>query len=74
MVTCGFEVSASLPFAAAMASPPKRTADPELREASGRVLDKIAAAVPAPLREAIVSRSLYAWGRVAEVPEAIDFR
>ena len=51
----------------------KRTADRELREASARVLDKIAAAVPAPLKEAIVSRSLYAWGRVAEPPEAIDF-
>ncbi|THV14302.1 helix-turn-helix transcriptional regulator [Rhizobium rhizophilum] len=51
----------------------KRTADRELREASGRVLDKIAAAVPGPLRDAIVSRSLYAWGRVAEPPEAIDF-
>ncbi|QEE47041.1 YafY family transcriptional regulator [Rhizobium sp. WL3] len=51
----------------------KRTADRELREASARVLDKIAAAVPGPLRDAIVSRSLYAWGRVAEAPEAIDF-
>lgn len=51
----------------------KRTADPELREASVRVLDKIAAALPAPLKEAVVSRSLYAWGRVAEPPEAIDF-
>lgn len=51
----------------------RRTADRELREASARVLDKIAAAVPPPLREAIVSRSLYAWGRVAEAPEAVDF-
>lgn len=51
----------------------KRTADPELREASARVLDKIAAALPDPLRDAILSRSLYAWGRVAEAPEAIDF-
>ncbi|KPF46921.1 YafY family protein [Rhizobium sp. AAP43] len=51
----------------------KRTADRELREASARVLDKIAAALPAPLKEAIVSRALYAWGRVAEPPEAIDF-
>lgn len=51
----------------------RRTADPELREASVRVLDKIAAALPAPLKEAVVSRSLYAWGRVAEPPEAIDF-
>jgi predicted DNA-binding transcriptional regulator YafY len=51
----------------------KRTADPELREASARVLDKIAAALPDPLREAMVSRTLYAWGRVAEAPETIDF-
>lgn len=51
----------------------KRTADRELREASARVLDKIAAAVPPPLRDAIVSRSLYAWGRVAEAPDTIDF-
>ncbi|MCC8934577.1 helix-turn-helix transcriptional regulator [Rhizobium sp. 'Codium 1'] len=51
----------------------RRTADKELREASLRVLDKIAAAVPGPLKEAIVSRSLYAWGRVAEAPDAIDF-
>ncbi len=51
----------------------RRTADPELREASARVLDKIAAALPDPLREAMISRTLYAWGRVAEAPEAIDF-
>ncbi len=51
----------------------KRTADRELREASARVLDKIAAALPGPLREAIISRTLYAWGRVADAPEAIDF-
>lgn len=51
----------------------KRTADRELREASARVLDKIAAALSGPLREAIISRTLYAWGRVADAPEAIDF-
>ncbi len=37
------------------------------------MLDKIAAAVPGPLRDAIVSRSLFAWGRAAEPPETIDF-
>ncbi len=37
------------------------------------MLDKIAAALPDPLREAMISRTLYAWGRVAEAPEAIDF-
>lgn len=50
-----------------------RTADLELRKASEQVISKIAAAVPAPMRQALSSRALHAWGTVAQVPGAIDF-
>ncbi len=50
----------------------KRTGDRELGEASSRVLDKIAAAVPAPLRQALSSRALHAWGTAIPATDAID--
>jgi predicted DNA-binding transcriptional regulator YafY len=50
----------------------ERSGDRELMEASSRAGAKIAAAVPAPLRQALSSRSLYAWGGAAPAPESID--
>ncbi|RKE85672.1 YafY family protein [Rhizobium sp. AG855] len=50
----------------------KRTGDRELGEASGRVLDKIAAALPAPLRQALSSRALHAWGSAIPTADAVD--
>jgi predicted DNA-binding transcriptional regulator YafY len=50
----------------------KRTGDRDLGEASARVLDKIAAAVPAPLRQALSSRALHAWGSAIPTADAVD--
>jgi predicted DNA-binding transcriptional regulator YafY len=50
----------------------KRTGDRDLGAASARVLDKIAAALPAPLREALSSRSLHAWGSAIPAADAVD--
>ena len=50
----------------------KRTGDRELGEASSRVLDKIAAALPAPLRQALSSRALHAWGSAIPTADAVD--
>lgn len=50
-----------------------RTADLELRKASEQVIGKISASVPAPIRQALSSRALHAWGAVAQAPEAVDF-
>lgn len=50
----------------------KRTGDRELGEASTRVLDKIAAALPAPLRQALSSRALHAWGSAIPAAEGVD--
>ncbi|KQV43565.1 MULTISPECIES: YafY family protein [unclassified Rhizobium] len=49
-----------------------RSGDVELRDAAIRVHDKIAGAVPAPLRPPFVSRTLHAWGTVAPAPESLD--
>lgn len=51
----------------------ERTGDAELEKASKLVVAKIAAAVPAPLRDALLSRSLHAWGAIAPAPKGIDF-
>ena len=51
----------------------ERTGDTDLKKASERVVAKIAAAVPAPLREALTSRALHAWGASTPAPEGIDF-
>jgi predicted DNA-binding transcriptional regulator YafY len=50
----------------------KRTGDRDLGEASTRVLDKIAAALPAPLREALSSRALHAWGSSIPATGGVD--
>jgi predicted DNA-binding transcriptional regulator YafY len=50
----------------------ERTGDDELRAAALRVGDKIAAAVPPPLRQTLSARALHAWGSVPRAPEGID--
>jgi predicted DNA-binding transcriptional regulator YafY len=50
----------------------ERTGDHELRAAALRVGDKIAAAVPPPLRQTLSARALHAWGSVPRAPEGID--
>src|SRR5262245_53623611 len=50
----------------------ERTGDGELKHAAKRVNQKIAAAVPAPLRQALHSKALYAWGSAAPSPVGID--
>jgi predicted DNA-binding transcriptional regulator YafY len=49
-----------------------RTADAGLKQAAKRVLAKIAAAVPPPLRDSLAPRTLHAWGSVAPLPEGLD--
>ncbi|GLS19609.1 transcriptional regulator [Labrys miyagiensis] len=50
----------------------ERTGDGELMEASRRAGTKVAAAVPAPLRQVLSSRTLHAWGSVAPAPDGVD--
>lgn len=50
----------------------KRTGDPGLTDAAQRVNQKIAAAMPAPLRQTLNSTALHAWGTVVPAPEGID--
>jgi predicted DNA-binding transcriptional regulator YafY len=50
----------------------ERTGDGELKRAARRVNQKIAAAMPAPLRQALGAKALHAWGTVAASPEGID--
>jgi predicted DNA-binding transcriptional regulator YafY len=50
----------------------ERTGDAELKQAAKRVNQKIAAAVPAPLRRALGANALHAWGTAARSPERID--
>lgn len=50
----------------------ERTGDEELKRAARRVNLKLAGAVPAPLRQAMENKALYAWGTVAPVPAGID--
>jgi predicted DNA-binding transcriptional regulator YafY len=49
-----------------------RTGDAALKRAAKRVNQKIAAAIPAPLRRTFDSRSLHAWGTIAKEPEGVD--
>jgi len=51
----------------------KRTGDAELKQAANRVTEKIAAAMPLPMRQALSTNALYAWGSVAPQPEGTDF-
>ncbi|WP_439618437.1 helix-turn-helix transcriptional regulator [Shinella sp.] len=50
----------------------ERTGDTELRAAARRVGDKIAGAVPPPLRQTLSARALHAWGTTRPQPEGID--
>lgn len=50
----------------------ERTGDTELKAAAGRVAEKIAGAVPPPLRQTLSARALHAWGSVPRQPEGID--
>lgn len=50
----------------------ERTGDVELKQAAKRVNQKIAAAVPTPLRQALNGKALYAWGTAAPSPIGID--
>ncbi|WP_028745949.1 helix-turn-helix transcriptional regulator [Rhizobium mesoamericanum] len=49
-----------------------RTGDEELKRAAKGVNQKIAGAVPAPLRQAMERKGLYAWGSVAQPPVGLD--
>ncbi|NGN42742.1 YafY family transcriptional regulator [Mesorhizobium sp. CGMCC 1.15528] len=51
----------------------ERTGDVELKQAAKRVNQKIAAAMPAPLRQTLTGNALHAWGTVAPPPEGVDF-
>ncbi|MDM9620123.1 YafY family protein [Rhizobium sp. S96] len=50
----------------------ERTGDDELKQAAKRVNQKIAGAVPAPLRQAMEGKALYAWGSSAPSPVGLD--
>ncbi|NIX77418.1 helix-turn-helix transcriptional regulator [Microvirga terricola] len=50
----------------------ERTGDVALKEAAKRVGQKIAGAMPPPLRQALGVNTLYAWGTVAPSPDGID--
>ncbi|CDM56868.1 MULTISPECIES: helix-turn-helix transcriptional regulator [Rhizobium] len=49
-----------------------RTGDEELKRAAKSVNQKIAGSVPAPLRQAMERKALYAWGSVAQSPAGLD--
>ena len=50
----------------------ERTGDAELQAAAKRVGEKIAGAVPPPLRQTLSARALHAWGTAPRQPEGID--
>jgi predicted DNA-binding transcriptional regulator YafY len=50
----------------------ERNGDTELRNAARRVSDKIAGAVPAPLRRTFTAQALHAWGPVTSPPQDLD--
>ncbi|CAN7209145.1 helix-turn-helix transcriptional regulator [Rhizobium sp. LjRoot258] len=50
----------------------ERTGDEELKRAAKSVNQKIAGSVPAPLRQAMERKALYAWGSVAQSPAGLD--
>jgi predicted DNA-binding transcriptional regulator YafY len=51
----------------------ERTGDKELTAAAKKVKQKIAAAVPAPLRQLVSAGALHAWGPIAPEPANVDF-
>jgi predicted DNA-binding transcriptional regulator YafY len=50
----------------------ERTGDEELKLAARRVNQKLAGAVPAPLRQAMENKALFAWGTIAPAPAGVD--
>lgn len=50
----------------------QRTGDMGLRKAAKAVNDKIAAAMPPPLRQSLTRDAIYAWGSVMPEPDGID--
>ena len=50
----------------------ERQGDAELKAAARRVGDKIAGAVPPPLRQTLSARALHAWGATPRQPDGID--
>ncbi|MFA7413837.1 MAG: YafY family protein [Rhizobium sp.] len=50
----------------------ERTGDGELKQAAKRISQKIAGALPQPLRQALSTNALHAWGSPAPSPEGID--
>jgi predicted DNA-binding transcriptional regulator YafY len=50
----------------------ERTGDEKLKLAARRVNQKLAGAVPPPLRQAMETKALYAWGTVAPAPAGVD--
>ena len=50
----------------------ERTGDRELKVSARRVADKIAGAVPAPLRQTLTARALHAWGFPQIQSDGID--
>lgn len=50
----------------------RRIGDRALTDAADRVNDKIAGAIPAPLRRSLTSGALHAWGSMMPAPEGVD--
>ena len=50
----------------------ERTGDEELKDAARSVNRKIAGAMPAPLRQALRSNALHAWGTISPPPTGLD--
>jgi predicted DNA-binding transcriptional regulator YafY len=50
----------------------ERTGDAELKLAAKRVNQKIAAAVPPPLRQTLETSALHAWGTITPLPKGVD--
>lgn len=50
----------------------ERTGDGELKQAAKRISQKIAGALPQPLRQALSTNALHVWGSPAPAPEGID--
>jgi predicted DNA-binding transcriptional regulator YafY len=51
----------------------ERTGDKELTAAAKKVKQKIAAAVPTPLRQLVSAGALHAWGPITPQPANVDF-
>jgi predicted DNA-binding transcriptional regulator YafY len=50
----------------------QRTGDTGLKRAAGRVQQKIAAAIPPPLRRTLSATALHAWGTITPSPDGIE--